>query len=83
MPASRHAVLDPPTAARPRPTARRRGRRMTPLARDLVVVLAIKAAALVLLWFAFFRAPAAPDMVVDPGQVADRVLASKAAHAEP
>lgn len=56
---------------------------MTPLARDLVVVLAIKAAALVLLWFAFFRAPVAPDMVVDPAQVADRVLAPKAPDAEP
>jgi hypothetical protein len=58
---------------------------MTPLARDVIVILAIKAAALALLWFAFFRAPAAPHMTMDSEAVVQHVLvaAPKAPHAEP
>jgi hypothetical protein len=58
---------------------------MTPLARDVIVILAIKAAALALLWFAFFRAPAAPHMTMDSEEVAHHVLVAvpKAQHAEP
>ncbi len=50
-------------------------RRMSPLARDIAVVLVIKAAVLGGLWFAFFRAPAAPHMAMDPRQVEFRVVA--------
>jgi len=47
---------------------------MSPLARDVTVVLLIKAAVLGLLWFAFFRTPAAPHMTMDPQRVEYRVL---------
>ncbi len=48
---------------------------MSPLARDIVVVLVVKAIVLSLLWFAFFRAPAAPGMSMDPLRVEQKVLA--------
>jgi hypothetical protein len=49
-------------------------RRLSPLARDIVVILAVKAVVLVILWYAFFRAPAAPQMTMDPLRVEQRVL---------
>jgi hypothetical protein len=57
-------------------------RRMSPLARDITVVLVVKALVLALLWFAFFRAPAAPDMTMEPQRVEQKVLAP-AVHLEP
>jgi hypothetical protein len=48
---------------------------LSPLARDVTMVLAIKAVVLWLLWFAFFRTPAAPHMTMDPQRVEYRVLA--------
>ena len=47
---------------------------MTPLARDITVVLLVKAIVLLLLWFAFFRAPVAPRMAMDPQRVERQVL---------
>ena len=85
MRASRHTVPPP----RPPPPLRGagNGRSASPLARDVIVILAIKAAALALIWFAFFRTPVAPQMTMDPGQVGDRIVAPafapKAPHAEP
>ncbi len=83
MPALRHPALEPPGRGTAPSTRLPGGRPTTRLARDVVVVLALKAAALTLLWLAFFRGPAAPDMAMDPGQVADRVLAPKAPDADP
>jgi len=48
-----------------------RWRHMSPLARDVTVVLALKAVVLSLLWFAFFRTPAAPHMTMDPQRVVE------------
>ena len=49
-------------------------RRLSPLARDIVVILAVKAVVLGILWYAFFRAPAAPQMTMDPLRVEQKVL---------
>jgi hypothetical protein len=59
-----------------------KGARFSPLARDVVIVLAVKAIVLTLLWFAFFRAPIAPHMTMDPGRVAERI-AAPGTHPEP
>ncbi len=48
---------------------------MSPLARDITLALIVKAIVLGLLWFAFFRAPAAPQMAMDPHRVEQKVLA--------
>jgi hypothetical protein len=65
-----------PTAPRgPLAAGRPLWRRMSPLARDITVVLVIKAVVLGGLWLAFFRAPAAPRMSMDPRQVEFRVVA--------
>jgi hypothetical protein len=50
-------------------------RSMSPLAREIVAVLVVKAIVLTLLWFAFFRAPVAPHMTMDPERVAERIAA--------
>jgi hypothetical protein len=47
---------------------------MSPLARDIVIVLVVKALVLTLLWFAFFRTPVAPNMTMDPERVAERIV---------
>jgi hypothetical protein len=49
-------------------------RRISPLARDIGVVLVVKALVLTALWFAFFRDPTAPGMTMDPLLVEQRVL---------
>jgi hypothetical protein len=51
------------------------GRRLSPLARDIIVILIVKAIVLYLLWFAFFRTPTAPGMTMDPVVVEQRVFA--------
>jgi len=56
-------------------------RRLSPFARDIVVVLLVKAIVLYALWFAFFRAPAAPGMKMDTLAVEQRLVAP-ASHAE-
>jgi hypothetical protein len=48
---------------------------MSPLARDIIVVLVLKALALALLWFAFFRTPSAPQMQMDAQQIVNHVVA--------
>jgi hypothetical protein len=48
---------------------------MSPLARDIIVVLVVKAIVLYALWYAFFRMPAAPGMTMDPAVVAHRLIA--------
>ena len=52
-----------------------RWRRLTPLAREVTVILVIKVAVLTLIWFAFFRAPAAPRMQMDPLHVERALVA--------
>jgi cation transporter-like permease len=58
---------------------------MSPLARDIVIVLIVKAIVLTALWFAFFRAPVARHMTMDPDRVVERIVApptqSEPAHA--
>ena len=48
---------------------------MSPLTRDIIVVLVVKAIVLYALWYAFFRMPAAPGMTMDPAVVEQRLLA--------
>ena len=55
---------------------------MSPLARDIVIVLVVKAIVLTALWFAFFRVPVARHMTMDPGRVAERIVAP-VTHSEP
>jgi hypothetical protein len=47
------------------------------------VILAAKALVLFLLWFAFFRAPAAPHMTMDPQRVEERLFAPNPAPEAP
>jgi len=49
--------------------------RQSPLARDITVVLIVKVTLLGLLWFAFFRTPAAPGMAMPPHEVEGRMIA--------
>jgi hypothetical protein len=56
---------------------------MSPLARDIVVVLVIKAVALSALWFAFFGAPIARQMAMDPRHVEQQIVAPRASNAQP
>jgi hypothetical protein len=58
------------------------GRRLSPLARELIVVLVVKALVLYALWFAFFRTPAAPGMTMDTVSVEQR-LVTPVSHAQP
>jgi len=55
-------------------------RRFSPLAREITVVLVVKAAALYVIWLAFFSAPAGRSL--DAGGVAHS-LVSPPAQAEP
>jgi hypothetical protein len=58
------------------PTLRARWTALSPLARDVTIVLVVKAIVLFLLWFAFFRAPAAPGMAMAPERVQQHLLSS-------
>ena len=49
-------------------------RRLSRLARDIIIILVVKAIVLGLLWVAFFRTPAAPRMTMDPIRVERNVL---------
>jgi len=53
-------------------------KRRPTLGRDIAIVLAVKAIVLGLIWYAFFRAPAAPHMNMDPSLVEQKVLGSAA-----
>ena len=48
---------------------------MSPLARDIIIVLVVKAIVLTFIWFTFFRTPVAPHMTMDPERVAERIVA--------
>jgi len=73
---SRQLSPFPATGLRSRTAGRHpRWLRFSPLARDITVVLIVKAIVLALLWFAFFRAPAAPHMAMDPQRVEQKLLA--------
>ena len=60
--------------------------RESPLGRDIVVILIVKALVLCALWFAFFRAPVARHMTMDPKAVEVQVAGpgkhSEAPHAD-
>ena len=73
---SRQLSPVPATGMRP-PTTGRHPRRqyLSPLARDIILILIVKAIVLGLLWFAFFRSPAAPNMTMDPQRVEQNILA--------
>ncbi len=62
-------------------------RARTSLFRDVTVILSVKAVVLCLIWLAFFHAPAAPRMTMDPQRVEQRLLAPipgpEATHAVP
>jgi hypothetical protein len=53
---------------------RARWLRLSPLAREIIVVLAVKTAVLAVIWFAFFRDPVAPGMWMEPEPVEQRFL---------
>ena len=72
MPALRQ-LAPLPTQASPAPGVA--GRRLSPLARDIIIVLIVKAVILYVLWYAFFRTPAAPGMTMDTLVVEQRLLA--------
>ncbi len=75
MPPSRQLTPFPTAASRlPVAPLRTLWDRLSPLARDIVVILAVKAIVLGILWYAFFRAPAAPQMTMEPLQVEQMVL---------
>jgi hypothetical protein len=60
-----------------RPTQSRSGAwwlRLSPLGRDVTLVLVVKFAALGLLWWAFFSHPAAPHMSVETSRVEAHVI---------
>ena len=50
-----------------------RWHRLSPLARDIVIVLVVKVVVLYFIWFAFFRAPVARHMTMDPNEVAQQI----------
>ena len=71
MPDSRQLA---PLQSRASPSRGSAGRRLSPLARDIVAVLLVKAIVLCALWFAFFRVPAAPGMRMDTFVVEQRLV---------
>ena len=68
-------------AVRPPNGALGDGTALRPLARDLIIVLVVKAVVLCAIWFAFFRTPVAQHMTMDPGKVVQQV-AGPGAHPE-
>ena len=56
---------------------------LTPLGRDIIVILIAKAIVLTVIWFAFFREPAAPQMAMEPNSVEFRLLAPSPAPEAP
>jgi hypothetical protein len=57
---------------------RARWKRASPLARDVTLVLALKAVALFVLWSLFFSAPIAPRMSAAPDRVERHLVATPA-----
>ena len=56
--------------------------RLSPLARDIVIVLVVKVLVLCAIWFTFFRTPVARHMTMEPSEVEQQV-AGPGAHPEP
>ena len=56
--------------------------RLSPLARDIVIVLVVKVLVLCAIWFAFFRTPVARHMTMDP-QAVEHQVAGRPANSEP
>jgi hypothetical protein len=79
MHAWRQASPTPPagSGSTPRVPWRARWRGLTPLARDIIVVLLVKAVVLGCLWYAFFRAPVAQQMAMEPRQVERQIVAPR------
>ena len=68
-----------PPPGRARPTSwLGRWQRLSPLGRDIVIVLVIKAVVLYVIWFAFFRTPVARHMTMDPKAVEQQVAGPRA-----
>ena len=63
----------------PSAAARACGTRLSPLGRSITLVLLVKVILLSLLWWAFFREPAAPHLAMDPQLVAQRLFAANPA----
>ena len=65
----------------------RRWLRLSPLAREIILILAVKVLVLTAIWWAFFRHPAAPGMAMEPQRVESRVIGpvttGPAPHARP
>jgi len=72
MPSPRQLAAYP---SRMRPASGRPSRQLSPLARDIVIVVVVKAIVLYGLWYAFFRMPAAPGMTMDAAVVEHRLFA--------
>ena len=79
-PLPQYERLPPQINARPQSWLGR-WRRLSPLARDIIVVLLVKVAVLYAIWFAFFRTPVAPHMTMDPKAVEQQVAGPRAASA--
>ncbi len=75
MPASPTVAPHPPLGAAAARGRRDRARRTDPLAREIAVVLAVKLAAILLLWLAFFRPGAAPPPVPAAQSVGQHIAA--------
>jgi hypothetical protein len=70
------SVPSSPTGLRPPPHQERGGwwLRLSPLGRDLAVILVLKFAVLALLWWVFFSHPAATHMRVEPSRIEVHLL---------
>ena len=57
--------------------------RLSPLGRDLAVILALKLAALALLWWIFFSHPTATHMRVESSRVEARLISPASSQEHP
>ena len=69
------SVLGASTGQRPRPRRGAAWLRLSPLGRDIAVILVVKFAALGVLWWAFFSHPTATHMRVESSRIEARLLA--------
>jgi len=76
------SVTGAPKSLRP-PPRWQSGRRLSPLGRDLVIILILKFAALALLWWIFFSQPTATHMRVEPSRVEARLLSPTSSQEHP
>jgi hypothetical protein len=76
-PSHRHSPPSPAGSRSVPPPWQARWRRLSPLARDIVLVLVFKAVVLGGLWFAFFQAPTARQMAMEPQRVEQQIVAPR------